>query len=165
MLMNIILRLPVRLVPILMIPFIFSCTEEGSASEGNYQRSDLKKISWIEGNWKGMAGTTPFYEIYRLRNDSTMEIVSYNWNGTDSSGSSVTPLHWKNGFYYLGDSLNWQVTEITDSTIRMKPNYKAGNDILWSHRNSNSWDAVLKGKKSENRYLMERINHFPNPGQ
>jgi hypothetical protein len=137
---------------------ILSCNT--SEEPGGYEKTDLKKIRWIEGNWKGMAGTTPFYEIYRIENDSLMRIISYNWNGKDSIGTSVTPLHWSNGSYYLGDSLNWKVTDITDSSISMKPNYKAGNDILWKKRNSNSWDAILTGKKSENRYLMERIDHF-----
>jgi hypothetical protein len=146
----------------ILIVLLGACANEVNKQQGTYSRSDLKKLAWIEGDWKGMAGTTPFYEIYRMMDDSTLNIYSYNWDGKDSIGTSITPLQWKDGNYYLGDSLNWKVTDITDTSITMEPNYKAGNSIFWKKNSNSSWIAILKGKKGENRYLMERIDHFPN---
>jgi hypothetical protein len=137
---------------------IVSCTS--SKTSISYAQKDLKKISWIEGNWKGMDGANPFYEIYQFKNDTTIEITSYDWNGTDSSNSSKSLLSWKSDQYYLGDSMNYKVTEITDSSIAMNPNYKANNSILWKTKSPNAWIAILKNKKGEKIYNMERINHF-----
>ena len=137
---------------------IFGCNLKNEAT--SYTKKDLKKISWIEGNWKGMDGQSPFYEVYKFINDSTIEITSYDWNGIDSTNSSTSLVSWKNDRYYLGDSLNYVVNEITDSVISMNPNYKANNSINWKAKNSNAWTAILKSKNGEKVYNMERINHF-----
>ncbi len=142
---------------------VFLCTIvllAGCGSKICYTKDHLKKISWIEGNWKGMDGTNPFYEIYKFANDSTIEITSYEWNGTDSSKSSKSLLLWKEGRYYLGNDLNYSVTEITDNSISMDPNNKANNSILWTTKDANTWIATLKTKSTEKTYTMERINHF-----
>jgi hypothetical protein len=141
------------------ILLIFSCNNSTSQSV-SYSKNDLRKISWIEGNWKGMDGQNPFYEIYKFTNDSSIEITSYEWNGRDSSHSSKSYLSWQNGRYFLGDDQNYSVVEITDKSIYMDPNNKANNSILWKINDANSWMAILKSKNVEKTYKMERVNHF-----
>ena|SRR5688572_28199450 len=136
-----------------------ACVNNASDKETSYKKTDLQQLRWIEGNWKGMDGQTPFYEIYKITNDSTLEISSYNWNGTDSSATSRSYVHWKNDQYHLGDSLNWKVTQIGRDSIYMVPVYKASNTILWK-KTPAGWDAVLKSPKGEKVYHMERIAHF-----
>lgn len=136
-----------------------------TVSEQTYTRHDLGKARWIEGNWKGMDGNTPFYEIYKLVNDSTLEITSYEWNGTDSSKSSKAFVAWKDGHYYLGDNLNWKVNAIIEDAIFMVPHQKAANEILWKRKDENNWYAVLKSQKGEKLYHMERVNHFNGGGK
>lgn len=126
----------------------------------SYSLNDLHRIKWIEGKWKGTYKTKPFYEIYQFTNDSTLEIISYEWNGKDSSNSSKSILKWKDGAYYLGDQLNWKVTEITDSSIKMKPINKASNDILWRYNDSTSWDAILNSSKETAEYHMQAYDPF-----
>ncbi|MBC7828357.1 MAG: hypothetical protein H7122_11475 [Chitinophagaceae bacterium] len=126
----------------------------------SYSMKDLHKLKWIEGKWRGTHHTKPFYEIYRFANDSTLEIISYDWNGKDSSHSSKSRVYWKDGAYYLGDHLNWKVTEITDSSIMMLPNNKASNDILWKYSDSTSWDAILNDKKETSEYHMQAYDPF-----
>ena len=126
----------------------------------SYAPRDLQKIKWIEGNWKGMDGENAFYEIYRLTNDSTLEIISYNWNGTDSSKTSRSYVAWKEGAHFLGDNMNYKVTSITEDSITMIPYRRAANSILWKKNNDNGWDAVLKTNSVTKEYKMERVNHF-----
>lgn len=148
-----------RISLLCVILLLVSCNTP-STTANSYAKNDLKKIRWIEGNWKGTDGQNPFYEIYKFINDTTIEITSYDWNGTDSSHSATSVLAWKNNHYYLGDSLNYKVVEITDSTISMDPNYKANNSILWKTKNATEWMALLKSKNGDKTYTMERINHF-----
>jgi hypothetical protein len=123
-------------------------------------KNDLRKVQWIEGNWKGLYNGKPFYEHYKLTNDSTLTITSYEWNGKDSSNSSMSMVRWVKGSYYLGDSLNWKTVVITDSSIVMIPNYKAANEILWKKGDKTYWTAFLATKRGQTVYKMERVHHF-----
>ena len=138
--------------------FSFFCSCKNSPNEST--KGDLKKLSWIEGNWKGMDGQNPFYEIYELTNDNELVIKSYEWNGKDSSKTTITHLRRENGNYYLGDERNWLVMDISDSSIIMEPVNKVSNNIIWKQKDQNSWEAILETKKVKKVYLMERINHF-----
>ena len=86
-------------------------------------------------------------------------VTSYEWNGKDSSGTSLSYLKWIDNNYYLGDSLNWKVSSITDTSIYMEP-LKAVNTILWKKVDQDNWDAILKTNKGEIIYNMKRIDHF-----
>lgn len=120
----------------------------------------LKALRWIEGNWKGMDGTNPFYEIYKLRDYSTLIITSYEWNGKDSSKTSTATLKRKDGSYYLGDQYNWKVTALAEDTVFMEPVFRASNTIQWKKRDKNTWEAILESRSGRKTYLMERVNHF-----
>ena len=141
---------------------VCSCNNSGKNESAKItKRESLGKISWISGSWTGIYRGNPFYELYRLINDSTLEIVSYNWDGKDSSTTTRSMIRWINNNYYLGDSLNWKVIRITDTSIYMEPNYKALNSILWKKLDSNHWHAILTTQQAEIIYNMERVNHFP----
>lgn len=131
-----------------------------SSARVSYTLQDLHKAKWIEGRWRGTDKTKPFYEIYQLTNDSTLEIISFEWNGKDSMNSSKTEVHWEDGAYYLGVESNWKVTEITDSTIVMIPHHKAANDIVWKYHDSTSWDAILNSSKETTEYHMQAYDPF-----
>ncbi len=120
----------------------------------------LYRLSWLQGNWQGSGGTQPFYEIYKIQNDSTLEITSYNWNGRDSSNTVKTFLRKYGDDYYLGRERNWKVFAFTDSMIIMKPVYKAAIGILWRARSENTWQAVIRTARDEKLYTMTRIKHF-----
>ena len=134
--------------------------KDPGASGVTYQKSDLIKIKWIEGKWKGMYNGAPFYEIYQLINDSTLLVTSFDWNGKDSSNTSKTYLGWYDDAFYLGNARNYKVTAITDSQILMIPNSNASNSVLWKFRTDSSWDAILESPKATNKYLMERFDPF-----
>jgi hypothetical protein len=123
----------------------------------SYSKNDLQKLKWIEGSWKGMYNNQPFFEIYKLTDDSTLEVTSYDWNGKDSSNTSRTYVRWIDSSYYFGEQMNWKVVSITDRQITMKRNYKASNDIIWKFYDANSWDAILEKPKGEEHYHMERV--------
>ncbi|HKR06190.1 MAG TPA: hypothetical protein VJY62_16260 [Bacteroidia bacterium] len=127
--------------------------------EGSYSKNDLQKIKWIEGMWKGLDGETPFYEIYKIINDTTLMITSYDWNGTDSSNTSYDYVQWKEDAYYLGKNQNYKTVSMSEREIKMIP-IKASNDITWRLVDSNSWEAILAGKKATKKYHMQRFDPF-----
>jgi len=125
-----------------------------------YTKDDLGKIKWIEGKWKGLYKGQPFYEIYRFSNDSTVEITSFEWDGKDSSKTTMSYLYYKEGSYYLGEKQNYKTTSITDKEIKMVPNVEAYNHILWKYRDSTGWDAILTGSKETQVYNMQYFDPF-----
>lgn len=129
-------------------------------ASASYQKGDLRKIKWIEGKWKGLYQGKPFYEFYQFSNDTTLEIRSFEWDGKDSSKTDISYVHFKNGFYYLGDHQNYKVISISESEINMVPHFKANNEILWKYRDSTGWDAILKGAKETLTYKMEYFDPF-----
>ena len=128
-------------------------------STAQVRKGDLSRIAWINGNWQGIYQNAPFYENYALVND-TLFIHSYEFKNNDvtkdTTKTSLSKVYWNNGHYYLGDSMNWKVTRITDREIYMQPNYKANNDITWTYQDSVTWVAVLKAGVNTNTYIMQR---------
>ena len=157
----------IKIIWYLVLLFLGSCGNSDSNNKKGsvqanlaYRKGDLKKMKWIEGKWKGMYNGAPFYEIYQLMNDSTLRVTSFDWNGKDSSNTSISYVGWFEDAYYLGNEKNYKVTTITDSQILMAPNNKASNSVLWKYRNDSSWDAILEGPKATQKYLMERFDPF-----
>lgn len=131
-----------------------------SFPQESVRKTDLKKIKWIEGKWKGMYQGKPFYEIYQFTNDTTLQIIGYEWDGKDSSKSSKSFVYWKGGNFYLGDEMNWKVTSISNKKIKMLANNKAYNDILWEYHDNKSWKAILTTNKGVTEYHMELFDPF-----
>ena len=140
--------------------FVFVLCGLQSSAQPTYTKGDLQKLRWIEGDWSGIHQGKPFYEIYRFTNDSTLQITSYDWNGKDTTNTSVTYLQWNKEAYFLGDSLNWKVSAITSGQIEMTPHYRAANTIVWKRKEKGQWDAILTSKRGEAVYQMKRVYHF-----
>ena len=132
-------------------------TKSSETGNSTVSKSDLAKIKWIAGNWRGMADGKPFYELYEFTNDSTLRITGYDWDGKDSSNASSSYVAWKDGAYYLGNDLNYKTTFIDSSKIEMISNIKSNNDILWKFVNDSTWAAILKGKTKTLEYKMEKL--------
>jgi hypothetical protein len=135
-------------------------TTEQKTTALPYRKDDLKKIKWIEGKWKGLYNGKPFYEMYRLSNDSTLEITSFEWDGKDSSKTSMSYVYFRDGAYYLGEKQNYKVSTITDKEITMLRNVEANNDIIWRYRDSTGWDAILTSPKEKVVYDMQYFDPF-----
>lgn len=151
-----------------IITLQFGCVPVGNkaiepitAAEVTYTKADLLKIKWIEGKWKGLDDDKPFYEIYTFVNDSTIETISYEWDGKDSSKSFVDYLYWKDGLFYLGEKQDWAAKVVSDSMVIMVPNSsRIHNDITWKIRDAKGWDAILVAPKGTQTYKMERFDPF-----
>jgi hypothetical protein len=146
------------LCPVVWLLLVLYGCKTSSSSSASFAKGDLEKLRWLEGAWKGMDGTTAFYEQYSFLNDSTLQITAYD--DTDSSQRHRTYLTWKHQHYFLGDSLNWRVDALTRNSVFLIPNYKASNKILWQKKNNDLWEAVLTSPKGVKTYRMERVTHF-----
>src|SRR5687767_2397567 len=142
----------------ILILSLFSCKEKSESKEPvvTFNKSDLSKMKWIEGNWVGDYKGQPFYETYGMINDSTIRIMNYSNVGTDSASATMDLIFWKEGQYYMGEGSKYKIVELTDKDVKMIP-LNASNDIVWSFENDTTWTAVLSGKTDTARYTLKKV--------
>ena len=124
--------------------------------------TDLAKLRWIEGSWRGSGdGQSPFYERYKFENDSTL-VVETLADKTLSNVSDVSRFELKDGHFGSGTADSGSVaTALDDNSIAFAPLGK-GNFFRFQRESDNSWKAILNwtdktGAPKERIYLMERL--------
>lgn len=108
-----------------------------------YKKSDLKKLKWIEGNWKSDVSGQGFYQQCSFPTDSTLEILSYQFDGKDTSANTLTVVLWSNQHLYLGPNKEWVGVLLTDHAFQLSPTRQGWHTISWTFdKKKDSWTAV-----------------------
>ena len=140
---------------------LFSCQEtpavRGTASAPpEYKKSDLKKLDWIVGNWKTDLAATGYYQTYYFSNDSTLEVVSYAFNGKDTSSTTLSTLYWKNNHLYLGPNGEWVAVLLDNKSIQMDPVRMGWHTINWTKNGPDEWTSVQQKPEITRTIKMKR---------
>ncbi len=125
--------------------------------------SDLEKLRWIEGTWRGTGGEKPFFERYRFENATTLASDSFADEKLEKV-TDTTLFELKDGEFGGGnEGSRWVATAIDDNSITFAPVVKARNSFVWRRDSKDSWTAILSWPASgdkpagERTYKMERI--------
>jgi len=127
-----------------------------------FNSSDLKKLHWIEGRWRGDApGQAPFFEQYRFVNDSTLEIAYFSDSSfANSSGRGRVYLS-VGRVYHVSGTGQWGASHIDDSGAFFVPERNASNSVSWEVKSPDLWTATLRssatGQEQVTIYQMHRI--------
>jgi hypothetical protein len=133
---------------------------------------DLRPLQWIVGEWRGTgAAQAPFYERYRLADDSTLIGESF----TDSTFATVgetTRYQLRSGALTSvpgatgepdGKAVRWYASALADDSVRFEPLANARNSFVWRGVGSDEWSAVLTWPATSARparpvlYTMRRV--------
>lgn len=136
---------------------------EAQQTATKFSVSDLEKLKWIEGTWRGTGDVEgPFFERYRFEGDSVLAVDNF----TDEKLTKVedtTRFELKDGqFGNGGDGSRWIAALIDYQGVTFEPLVKAKNSFRWQRESDNTWTAILKwppvdGKPGRQRvYKMER---------
>lgn len=110
-----------------------------------YSKSDLKKLKWVEGNWKSDVDGQGYYQQYSFPTDSTLEILSYLFDGKDTSATSRSIIYWSNQHLYLGPNKEWVGVLLTDRALQLSPTRLGWHTINWTYdEKKGEWTAVHK---------------------
>jgi hypothetical protein len=152
--------------------FVFSgCAKSGlstgaqttASPSARFNASDLKKVRWIEGTWRGTGGgVAPFCERYKFESETTLAVESLECDKLDKA-TDVTYFELKHGEFGGGSGGSLYIASlIDDKSITFVPVMKARNSFRWERESENSWKAVLwwpasdKSPAGERTYQMER---------
>jgi hypothetical protein len=129
-----------------------------TATPGHFSTSDLAKLRWIEGTWRGTGDVeTPFYERYRFENDSTLVVEGFADEKVDRV-SDATRFELKDGqFGNGGDGSRWAASTIVDDAITFEPLAKARNSFTWKRASKDLWQAVLVWPAADNKPARQRV--------
>ncbi len=154
------------LVVILLLA-IAACTSSPQSKPKPLTTTDLQKLHWIEGTWRG-TGTDqpPFFERYRFESDTRLAVDSFE----DDKLSKVTDstiFELKDGEFGGGsEGSRYVATALNDNSITFIPVIKARNTFIWKRESPNSWTAILKWPASNGKPAGERtynMERWPKP--
>lgn len=121
-----------------------------------YTLDDFRRLHFLLGDWRGVAGSTPFHERYRLLNDSTLETTHTDSTFTTVSDRSITALR---GGAIVHENANgsarWLASAVGDGAVSFE---RAGGGFTWNRRTADEWVAVLRaGNGRTTEYVMTRV--------
>lgn len=124
----------------------------------NLSTSDLAKLRWIEGTWRGTGDVEkPFYERYRFENDSTLVVETFDNDKVDKVTDS-TRFELRDGqFGNGGDDSRWAATTIDGDSITFEPVAKARNSFRWKRDSKDLWQAILKWPAVDTKPARQRV--------
>ncbi|MFN0034827.1 MAG: hypothetical protein ACKVUS_07170 [Saprospiraceae bacterium] len=140
---------------------LYSCSETPTLP-GNahtppaYKKTDLQKLRWIEGNWKSEVAGPGFYQLYHFPTDSTLEVVSYQFNGKDTSATTLATVYWKNDHLYLGPNGEWVAVLLDGKSFQLDPVRDGWHSIHWTQNSQDEWTAVQKKPEVVRTIKMKR---------
>lgn len=140
---------------------IFSC-EEKPATPGDvgnpptYKKSDFQKLRWVEGNWKTDVSGPGYYQIFHFPTDSTLDIISYQFDGKDTSSTTISTVYWRNNHIYLGPNGEWVAVLLDKKSFQLEPVRRGWNSIIWTQKNKDEWTSVQRKPEFVRTINMKR---------
>jgi hypothetical protein len=116
--------------------------------------SDLQKLRWIEGTWRGTGDQqAAFFERYRFENETTLAVDTLEGDKV----TETTLFVLQNGEFGGGsEGSRWVATALDENSITFEPVTKARNSFSWQRQTKDSWQAVLKWPATKDKPARER---------
>ena len=141
-----------------------SAQVNNSKSKTKFTKSDIEKLRWIEGSWRGSDGNggLTFYENYHFVGNEIV-IKSYAQDSTFTKTKRQGRVYLLNGeIIHKSEGMLWSATKLNDSQVEFAPKKKATNSFIWQRESADVWIAKLMfndetGKQKEVAFRMERI--------
>jgi hypothetical protein len=103
--------------------------------------TDLQKLRWIEGSWRGSGDNQPFfYERYRFENETTLAVDTLE----NEKVTETTLFVLKDGEFGGGsEGSRYVATSLDDNSITFEPAVKATNSFRWQRETKDTWKAFI----------------------
>ena len=117
-------------------------------------QAQFQGLKFVEGKWRGTGYRVPFFEWYRVVNDSTIELSTADDStfATTQPGSSIV-LRSGSIYSQSNGQSRWVVTRIDTAGYYFSAIGRPGG-FVWKPVTPNQWTAVLQNGTN---YQMYRI--------
>ncbi len=125
--------------------------------------ADFRTIRWIEGTWRGTGGgVEPFFEQYRMRDDTTLARYSFADSSLATVGDSAHIVLRGGRVVEPAHDPAWQVTAFDSASWRFEHLREPGRAYTWRSVSADQWTARLEwldaqGTRQERLYTLERM--------
>jgi hypothetical protein len=105
----------------------------------------FRALAWLDGRWRGtMPDGKPFFEGYRMLNDSTVRSYDYP-DSTAVVPSDSGAISLRGGELVTGSGgREWVATELGEGFARFEPRRGAKNSFTWQRTGPDAWTATLR---------------------
>jgi hypothetical protein len=105
--------------------------------------AQFQKLRFLEGKWRGTGYKSPFYEVYRFVNDSTIEMGSAD-EPTFAKMKPGSRIVLRGGSVYSeeGGKSNYAVTKVDQDGYRFTAINRPGF-FVWRSVNADEWTALV----------------------
>jgi len=124
------------------------------------QSDSIKKAMWLVGTWKGVYNGAPFYESWRLQDDS---LVNYTieLKNNDTIITRQTLLRWSDQKLVFGKKADWVLKRLTKTEIVLENDTsKYSNRIIYLHLENDHWFTILEHPGSTMYFDMVKMNEL-----
>jgi hypothetical protein len=120
--------------------------------------TDVAKLKWIEGTWRGMDGDKPFFERYRIENDTTMIVDSFT-DETLSKIESTGRFELRNGEFGQGEGdKRSAASRISLDSVQFVPAVPGkGNLFRFELQSDGTWNAILDWPATADKPAKQKI--------
>lgn len=146
--------------------FLFACqttqlpTDElalaESAAHIHYTPSDMKKMQWLAGAWKGEEKGRSVRQLFQFHGNASLEILCAD---TDNNWSSCA-FTWHDGRFYFGQYRQWVVTWIGDKDVRFDPVRPGLESMTWTRLSDQKWHKVVHTATGDETVVMQRTDEM-----
>jgi hypothetical protein len=118
--------------------------------------TDVARLKWIEGTWRGLDGDKPFYERYTLE-ETAMVVESLKEDGSPDGEPGRFEL--KDGEFGKGEGdKRSAASEITGDYIQFVSAVPGkGNDYRFARQVDGTWHAILEWSATAERPAGRKI--------
>src|SRR5688572_9704173 len=105
--------------------------------------AQFRSLAWLEGRWRGTDGSAPFYEEYRVSDDSTIRKFDYP-DSTFSAPSDSGAIRLRGDTVFSGSPpMQWVAVALDSTRVTFEPWRGAANAFTWERDQAGGWSATL----------------------
>lgn len=150
-----------------LVLFAFAACSSDSAQTKKFTATDLQKLRWIEGTWRGTGEVDkPFFERYRFESDSVLAVDSFE-DETLAKVTDTTRFELKDGEFGGGsEGARYVATSLDERAIEFGPAVKVKNGFRWERASRDVWKATIIFPASADKPALQRVykmERWPKP--
>ena len=123
------------------------------------EKPSIKKMSWLVGNWKGMASGQPFYEAWRQVGASELRQYGIKITPADTTISEIGKIQIAGDSITYGDGqMSWTLDNMsTEEMVFVNRKINFPRTIVWKKMANGHWYCLLKTDEQKIEYDIEQF--------